>query len=142
MGPELLVIGAAAALGASQSRSQEKLELATIEANREEAKLAAAEQALSNAQGFRRALSSQLALASFRGGPGSSLPAQFGAASMESFIQDQKSIERGVKQIDTSSVISTAGARLGRSARDLKIATDLGSSLFGMANLSSSSTGN
>jgi len=127
-----------ATTGASllMSREQAKLDRATIEANRQEAKLAASEKALQNARGFRKALASQLALANFRGGPGSSIAAQFGGESMASFLADQQAIERGQKQIDTSATIQRAGATLGRTARDLATLSNFGSAALSFTNLS------
>jgi hypothetical protein len=132
--------GAGALTGASLavSRRQAGLDRATIEANREEAKLAASEKALSNARGFRKALASQLALANFRGGPGSSIATQFGSESISSFLADQKAIERGAQQIDTAASIATASSALSRSARDLSSVGSFGSTLLGSMNLSGS----
>ena len=129
-------VGSAAIGSLFASREQEKLDFATIEANREQAKLASAEKALSNAQNFRRSISSQLALANFRGGPGSSIASQFAGQAVSGFAQDQNLIARGARQIDTSSQIQRAGSALGRSSRDIGIGTNFASSLFSFANLS------
>ena len=77
----LLAIAAAAMLTAAastgfslrESRSQEKLELASLEAETEAAKLEATDEALTRTKSFRHALASQLALASLRSGAGGSL---------------------------------------------------------------------
>lgn len=132
-------LAASGALAGSQlaiSGRQERLDLATIEANKEEAKLAAAQQALSNARGFRKALASQLALANFRGGPGSSIAAQFGTESISSFFQDQAALDRASKQIERGALISGTGAALGRTARDIGTVGGFGTSLLGATSLS------
>lgn len=122
------------------SGAQKSLDLATIEANKEQAKLQAAESALSNAQGFRKALASQLSLASFRGGPGSSIAAQFGAESMANFAADQRAIERGVQQINTAATIQSAGASLNAQSRNLSIIGGVANSALALANFSKGGT--
>lgn len=143
-GFEPLAIGAAfgglsGALTAGQlslSREQYGLDRAAIEANREQAKLDAAEKALSNARGFRKALASQLALANFRGGPGSSIASQFGAESMASFREDQQSLERGMRQVDTAASQQLSGAKTQRFGRDLSTIGGFAQTLLGSTNLS------
>ena len=156
-GENLLLTGAAAAIGnlalpgplgmiggalvgqqLGVSREQSKLDRATIEYNRQQAKLAAAEKSLSNARGFRKALANQMALANFRGGPGSSIATQFGSESMASFLEDQRAIQRGAQAIDTSATLQRAEAGMGRKARDVGALGRFGSSVLGATNLSTS----
>jgi len=127
-------------LGSSlgSSSSQAKVDRATINANREEAKLAAAEAALSNAQNFRRNLSSQLALASFRGGPGSSIASQIGSESVGNFYRDQGAIERGARGVDSSANLQIAGANSARAARNINAIGQFGMQAFQNSNLSKS----
>lgn len=129
-------LGGLAGLQMGMSQEQQKLDIATIEANREEAKLAASEKALMNARGFRRALSNQMAMANFRGGPGSSLASQFGTDSMASFLADQKAIERSGLQADTAASMSLGQAGMSRRARDLNTFGSFGSTVFGAMNFS------
>lgn len=120
----------------SQAKSQEKLDLATIQLNREEAKLASAEKALMNASSFRKSLASQLAMASFRGGPGSSIASQIGSESMFNFGQDQRAIERGMQGIDTAASLAGAGAKARSSAQRMSAMLNFGTSTLGSINAS------
>lgn len=137
IGTGLLGIGGAlTGLQLGQSRNMEGIDLARLNAEKEQAKLAASERALSNAQAFRRSLSSQMALASFRGGFGGSLARQFGSQSMSNFFQDQAAIERGIRGIDTSATMAAANIRAQRGARDLGAYTGFATGLLGSTNLS------
>lgn len=128
MGPEIAAIAFAAAavgVGAASTvtsmiggKSQLNLDLATIELRRDAAKMQAAELANQNAQGFRRALASQVALASFRGGSGS-VARQFSSNSFSSFFQDQEAIKRGVRFADIRAKNEIADAYGKKVGKDL-----------------------
>lgn len=129
MGPEIAAIAFAAAavgVGAASSltsmvgnKSQLDLDLSTIELRRDTAKMQAAELANQNAQGFRRALASQVALASFRGGSGS-VARQFSSNSFSSFFQDQEAIKRGARFADLRAKNEIADAYGRRTTGDIK----------------------
>jgi hypothetical protein len=126
MGPEVAALAfAAAATGVSAygyvsernaANSQYKMDEAAIELQRQQAHYQAAEQANASAGGFRKALASQVALASMRGGSGS-LVRQFGGESYSNFLKDQEAIKRGGKLIDVQALNQTAQAKANRSSR-------------------------
>jgi hypothetical protein len=109
MGPEVAAIAfAAAATGGAglnfigetrAAKGQRRVDLAAIELQQEQFRLQAAEASSLNANNFRKALASQVALASMRGG-GGSVVRQFGAESYSNFLQDQEAIKRGVRLSD------------------------------------------
>lgn len=116
----LVLLGiSAASTGASliSSRGQQKVEMATIELEREQAKLAASEQAYQKSLDFRSALSSQLALASLRGGAG--LMTQFGSNAMANYLQDQKVLTNRARFIDISANMARATSKANRFTRDM-----------------------
>lgn len=126
MGPEVAAIAfAAAATGVSAAgyisernaaNSQYKIDEAAIELQRQQAHYQAAEQANANAGSFRKALASQVALASMRGGSGSLLR-QFGGESYSNFLKDQEAIKRGGRLIDVQALNQTAQAKANRTQR-------------------------
>src|SRR6188508_2101607 len=119
MGPEVAALAFAAAatgvagatyIGSKQAAgTQNIIDQAAIELNQEQARLQSAEAALANAGSFRKALASQVALASLRGGSGSVMR-QFGAESYSNFLQDQEAIKRGVRLSDLQALHSRAQA--------------------------------
>ena len=115
----LLASAASTGFGLSASRQQEKLDIATLDAETQRAKLVAAEGAANQAKGFRNALSSQLALSSLRSGAGGSLVRQFGAESMSNFLQDQRAITSKQKFIDMSSDLRRSQIKSNRFSRDV-----------------------
>jgi len=129
MGPEVAAIAFAAAatsagglsfLGESMAAStQRKLDNAAIEVNQERFRLQAAESSLANATNFRKALASQVALASLRGGSGS-VARQFGSESYSNFLQDQESIKRGVRLADIQAMQQRAQAKANQAATTTK----------------------
>lgn len=139
MGPEVAALAFAAAATStaavgyfserSAAKNQFKIDEAGIELRREQARLQAAETASSSALNFRKALASQVALASFRGGSGS-LVRQFGAESYSNFAQDQAAIKRGERLIDVRAKNEYAQAAANKKARTLGAATKaIGTSL-------------
>jgi len=136
----LLVASAAATAGGlSASASQFRLDIATITAETEAAKLQATEQALSQAQSFTQALASQLALSAMREGAGGSLVRQFGAESVSNMLADQRSFSRQQSFIDISSQLSRAGARTARFKRNVSSLSSLFSQGLGSVNASGGS---
>lgn len=109
------------------ARTQQMLDTATLKLQQEQARLKAAEQSSIHAGQFRQALASQMALASMRGGAGS-LATQFGAQAYQTFMQDQKAIERGLMTAETAGKIREAEITARRSSADLKAYTRLFSS--------------
>lgn len=132
-GPQAIAIAFAAAstavaaggAGASMfgGRLQQKMDLAAIDLNQEQARLQAAEASAQNAMSFRKALASQVALASLRGGAGS-VVRQFGGESYSNFLQDQESIKRGSRLTDIRAQQQRAQASGNRATNDLKALTD------------------
>ena len=132
----LLVASAASTgLGLVSSRQQEKLDLATLNAETERAKLVASEQAASQAVGFRNSLASQLALSSLRAGAGGSLVRQFGAESFSNFLADQRAIGSKQRFIDASADLGRAQARSNRFSRDVSSVSSLLSTGIDAVNL-------
>lgn len=117
---------AVAGLGYLSSRNAAKnqfmVDSAAIELNQEQARFKAAEAAQQNALSFRKALASQVALASMRGGAGS-VVRQFGSESYSNFLQDQEAIKRGIRLNDASAQNQRAGAAGQKYASDLSALT-------------------
>jgi hypothetical protein len=88
-------------------KTQKTIDTAALKLNQEMAKSRAQEQAAIHAANFRQALASQVSIASMRGGSGS-LATQFGHQAYQTFLQDQKSIERGMKATDVQSLLGMA----------------------------------
>lgn len=99
-----LLVASAAATGGSifASKNQARNEMAMLNAETERAKLEATDLALAQTQSFRKALASQLALSSLRGGSGGSLMRQFGAESIANFLKDQGVLDRKKAFIDVA----------------------------------------
>ena len=129
MGPETAAIAfAAAATGvagasylsqSSAARTQRIIDEGAIELQQEQYRLQAAEAASQNATSFRKALASQVALASLRGGSGSVLR-QFTGESYHNFLQDQEAIKRGVRLSDIQAMHNRAQSSANQSASNLK----------------------
>lgn len=87
--------------------TQKTLDRAALKLNQAQAHAKAAEQGAIHAQNFRQALASQVALSTMRGGSGS-LATQFGNQAYRKFIEDQQSIESGVKVTDAQASLGQA----------------------------------
>lgn len=133
-----LLIASAASTGASMiaSGKQEKLDLAMINAETERAKLQATDQALVQAQTFRQALASQLAISSLRSGGGGSIARQFGAQSVANFLRDQNALQSTKNFIDIASKGNIATAKSQRLTRDFNAINNLINTGMGAINLS------
>lgn len=105
--------------GLYSSKQQEKLDRSINAAETERAKLAGAETALVASRDFRTALSSQLAIASLRGGSGGSLATTFGSKSISNFMADQRSLESQQKFLSIKSDLRNAEIGSQRFARDI-----------------------
>jgi len=118
----LLLMASAATTGAGlyASKQQAKLDRSINAAETERAKLAGAETALVASRDFRTALSSQLAIASLRGGSGGSLSSTFGSKSIANFLSDQRSLESQQKFLGIRSDIRNAEIGSQRLSRDAK----------------------
>ena len=116
------------------SKNQYMVDSANIELQKEQAKLQAAEAAQQHASGFRKALASQVALASMRGGSGSVLR-QFGSESFSNFLQDQEAIKRGVRLADIAALNRQAEASGLRAASELNAWTRFGASTIDAWNI-------
>lgn len=108
------------------AQNQFIIDEAGIELQRESSRLQAAEQASIHASGFRKALASQVALASLRGGAGS-VTRQFTSESYGNFLRDQEAIKRGVRLSEIQSLHALAQAGANRSAANIKGLTQFAS---------------
>jgi len=115
----LIASAATTGVGLVQSRQQERVELAFLEAQTERSRLEATDVALQQAQGFRAALASQLAISSLRSGTGGSLVRQFGAASVSNFLRDQDVLGRRKDFIDIAASNTRAQIKANRFSRDI-----------------------
>lgn len=106
----------------SAAKTQHKLDTATIKLNQELYHAKASEAAATHASNFRQALASQVALSGMRGGSGS-LGVQFSNQAYQTFAQDQKAIEAGVKLADVQSQISRADSTARRDSSILTAGT-------------------
>lgn len=91
----------------SNISTQKKIDRAALQLNQAQMHAKAAEQGAIHAENFRQALASHVALASMRGGSGS-LATQFGNQAYRKFIEDQQSIEAGVKTADVQGLLGEA----------------------------------
>ena len=132
-----LLIASAASTGAGlvASGKQSSLERANLKLETEQAKLAGAETALQSATSFRQNLSSQLAIASLRGGNGGSLVNQFGSTSMANFLADQGAITSRQKFIDANASNKRSQISANRFSRDVSALGSLFSSGLESINL-------
>jgi len=124
-GPAGALAGASIGSGAAgfffeekAGREQGAIDQASLNLNREQARLKAAETSSIHASNFRSALASQLSVASMRGGSGS-VAAQFGQTSFSNFLRDQEAIQTGLDISEIQGDISQAGLSAKQSARDL-----------------------
>jgi hypothetical protein len=113
------VAGASYLSQRSAAKNQFTLDESAIELERERARLQAAEGAAIHASGFRKALASQVALSSLRGGAGS-VTRQFTSESYGNFMKDQEAIKRGVRLSDIKALNELAGARGAKSAANIR----------------------
>jgi hypothetical protein len=97
------------------SGTQHKVDTAVIKLNQAQYHAKASEAAATHAANFRQALASQVAISSMRGGSGS-LGIQFGNQAYQTFAQDQKAIESGVKVADVQTQLSEADSSARRDA--------------------------
>jgi hypothetical protein len=116
------------------NKAQSTLDQASLNLNREQARLKAAETAAVHASNFRSALASQMSVASMRGGTGS-VAAQFGTSSFQNFLRDQKAIETGAAISEIQSDITQAGLYAKQSARDMSSIARLAQSATSAINL-------
>jgi hypothetical protein len=131
----LLMSAATTGVGLYASSQQEKLDRSINAAETEHARLAGAETALTASRDFRTALSSQLALASLRGGSGGSLAQTFGSRSIANFLSDQRSLESQQKFLGIKSNIRNAEIGSQRLARDVSSVGSLLSTGYEAINL-------
>lgn len=101
----------------SANKTQGILDDAALRLNQEQARLKASEASSIHARNFRKALASQVSLASMRGGAGS-LVTQFGSESFQNFLQDQKAIETGLKVSEAQGAIGEATNAANQVARE------------------------
>lgn len=87
--------------------AQKTIDTAALKLNQAQFHAKAAEQAAIHAVNFRQALASQISLSSMRGGSGS-LATQFTNQAYRTFIEDQNSIEAGVKTADVQTKLGQA----------------------------------
>lgn len=136
-----ILLGSQAVLtgfGLRQSRLQEKVDSAKLDYESEQAKLAAQDQAFQNARSFSEQIGSQIAMAGARG-KGTGLM-QFTTRSFANFLMDQKSIERGVRNIETSKLFGQAEISGNRTIRDLNLISGLVGSTFSSINFNKPAT--
>lgn len=116
------------------SKTQYRLDTAALELNQEQARLRSAETSAQHATEFRKALASQIAVASMRGGTGS-VVAQFGFESFGGFLRDQEAIKRGLLISETQAGFGRAQALASREARDLSAASTYAKNVTDAVNL-------
>lgn len=113
-------IGGATYIGQKRAAdTQGILDEAAIDLQREQSRMQAAEAATIHATSFRKAMASQVALASLRGGAGS-VARQFGASSYSNFLQDQEAIKRGVRLSDIQALHSLSQSKANKSASNMR----------------------
>ena len=141
-GPVGGVVGAqigSSAVGSIQSftagDTQTEIEEAALETNRAQARESAAERSAVLAGKFRKALATQVSIASMRGGSGS-LALQFGRESMENYLADKDAIARGLQISETQSKIAEAEIDANANARHLKALSNFTTSAFSSINFS------
>lgn len=127
-----LLIGqvATTAGGLYASRQQAKLDRATVDYEAAQAELAAADAAYQNTRSYRRALSQQIAMEGYRGGPGGSALVQFTTDTFANYAQDQAALARKQAQIPIARNIALANASSNRLMRDLGLVGGLFGSMF------------
>jgi len=91
----------------SNIKTQKTLDTAALKLNQAQAHAKASEQGAVHAANFRQALASQVALTSMRGGSGS-LSTQFGNQAYRTFLEDQQTIEAGIKTADVQTQLGQA----------------------------------
>jgi len=119
----------------SNTNSQKKLDTAAIKLNLAQAHAKAAETAATHAGTFRQALATQVGITTMRGGSGS-LATQFGSQAYQTFLQDQKAIETGVKVADIQSQIGLADLTARTEAQQIAAVGKAATSAFDGINLS------
>lgn len=116
------------------NKTQDTLDQAALNLNREQARLKAAETSAIHASNFRSALASQMSVASMRGGSGS-IAAQFGQESFSNFLRDQKAIEAGLGVTEAQGEIEQAGLSAKKTTRDMQALARLGQNATSAINL-------
>ncbi len=143
LGVALLLTGAAQGVatvgGLYASKQQAKLDRATIDYEASQAELAAADAAYQNTVGYRRALSQQIAMEGYRGGPGGSALRQFTMDTFANYAQDQAALARKAAQVPIARSIAVANASSNRLMRDLGLVGNLIGTAFNSYNFSSPS---
>ena len=142
LGPVGTYAGAAIGVGAagflqqsSANKTQGQLDEAALNLNMEQARLKAAEQSSMLARNFRKALASQVAVASMRGGAGS-IAAQFGSESYQNYMEDKSAIESGLAVSEAQGKLSSAQLSADKNTRDLKALSNFTSTAFSGVNFS------
>lgn len=114
------------------ARNQFTVDSAAAELQREQGRLQGAEAGLQHATQFRKALASQVALASLRGGAGS-VARQFTTESYGNFLKDQEAIKRGVRLSDIQAMHNSAQAYGNKYARGAQNLTQFASTAINSA---------
>lgn len=128
--------GATYLAGRSAANSQSRVDEAAINFAREQSRLRAAQAAAQSAVGFRKALASQLALASMRGGTGS-VARQFGSESYANFLTDQENINSYSALGDLTALNQVAQSKANHAAGNAKGLTNVATTALNSFNLSS-----
>lgn len=119
----------------SANKTQGQLDEAALNLNMEQARLKASEQSSTLARNFRKALASQVAVASMRGGSGS-LAAQFGRESYQNYLEDKSAIDAGLAVSEAQGKLSGAQIEADKQTRDLKALSNFTSTAFSGVNFS------
>lgn len=101
----------------STSDTQHHVDTAALQLNLEQHRTQAAEKSAIHAQNFRRALASQIAISSMRGGSGS-ITRQFASQAYSTFLDDQRAIELGLSVTEAQGGLSQADINARRDARN------------------------
>jgi hypothetical protein len=121
-GAQVAVAVGSAVAGAISSRKaarrQAALEGLALDTNLKQARLKAAESAEINAQSFRKALASQVAIGAQRGASGTLL-ATYGQEAYRNFLKDQRAIELGLDLSEIQGAISREEISANKRAKEL-----------------------
>lgn len=118
----------------SASKSQRIIDTEALELNRQQARLKAAETSAIHASSYRKALASQISIASMRGGTGS-LISQFASDAFKKFASEQRAIDTGLSLSEVQSGITQAGIDAKRASREITALTRFASSSLSGINL-------
>lgn len=130
-------IGAAGAGFLQQQEAgkvQDTLDTAALRLNQEQARTAAAEKSAIHAGNFRKALATEVAFGSLRGGAGS-VARQFGTKAFKDFLEDQQAIETGLQISEAQSNINQANLSARTTARNIVNLSRFAQSAFSGVNL-------